>query len=116
MNAVIPTTALDREIAAHQAAPDAGDAAAAWTALERAHILAQPTLRPHIRVHGLMLGYAVRLRQPREIAGQLARLALAPIGALTGRIPPGNSGRSDVSAFEPMPIPPDLATMMDEGQ
>lgn len=116
MNAVIPTIALDREIAAHRAARDAGDAAAAWTALERAHILSQPTLRPHIRVHGLMLGYAVRLRQPREIAGQLARLALAPLGALTGHIPPGNTGRAEVSAFESMPIPPDLAAIMDEGQ
>jgi hypothetical protein len=34
---------------------------------------------------------------------------LAPLGSLTGRLPVGNSGRSNVSAFAPMPIPADLA-------
>jgi len=100
--------ALDAEIAAYRAARRDGDAAAAWTALERAHILSQPTLRRHLRVHALMLGLALRTGDVREVAGQLARLALAPVGALTGRVPRGNTGRSNVSAFRPMPVPDDL--------
>lgn len=102
------------ELADHARARGAGDVTGVWRALERAHIAAQPLLAPHIRVHLAMLAYAIRLRQPREIAGQFARLALAPLGAITGRIPWGNTGRSDVSAFQTMPIPPDLAARMND--
>ena len=96
------------ELAHYAAARRRGDTQAAWTALERAHIVSQPLLGPHLRVHAAMLGYAVRTRDLPEIAGQLARLALAPLGSITGRIPVSNTGRSTVSAFQPMPIPSDL--------
>ncbi len=43
------------------------------------------------------------------------RLALAPIGALTGGIPAGNTGRSNISAFETMAIPADLRDALDTG-
>lgn len=65
-----------------------------------------------MRVHWLMLFYAVRLRDAHEILGQIMRLALAPIGALAGRVPVGNTGRSNVSAFAPMPIPEDLRPLL----
>ncbi len=96
------------ELERHDASAAVGDTGAAWWALERAHILSQPDLPLHMRVHWNMLGYAVRMGDLREIAGQTLRLALAPIGSLTGRIPVGNTGRSNVSAFEAMPIPADL--------
>lgn len=104
--------ALERELAAYRAARAAGEAGAAWTALERAHILSQPRLGPHLRVHAHMLAFALATRDAREALGQLARLALAPLGALTGRIPPGNTGRSNVSAFRPMPVPGDLRPLL----
>ncbi len=104
---------VDAELARHRAAARAGDVGGAWWALERAHILSQPKLPLHLRVHWAMLGYAVRSHDPREIAGQVARLALAPLGAITGRIPVGNTGRSSVSAFRPMPIPDDLRSVVD---
>lgn len=112
MNSTMPAWILDREMAAHGEARRRGDVAAAWRALERAHIVSQPQLGPHMRVHLAMLAYAVRLRQPGEIAGQLARLALAPLGTITGHVPWGNTGRANVSAFRSMPIPPDLAAGM----
>jgi hypothetical protein len=62
-----------------------------------------------------MLIYALRLHDLREVAGQVARLALAPLAAMTGRVPVGNTGRSNVSAFRPMPIPDDLRSVMDGG-
>jgi hypothetical protein len=80
--------------------------------LERAHIISQPFLTLHIANHMAMLKFAIDERDIREIIGQLIRLALAPIGALTGRIPIGNTGRSNVSAFEPMPVPEDLKAAM----
>ena len=108
------TRIVAKEMAGHARARNAGDVAGAWRALERAHIASQPVLRPHMRVHAAMLAYAVRLRQPREIVGPLAKFVLAPLGAITGRIPWGNTGRSNVSAFQPMPIQPDLAVQLND--
>jgi len=96
------------EMAAYRAACAANDSVMAWSALERAHIVSQPYLGPHLAIHWTMLGFAIEQRDMREVAGQIARLALAPFGAVTGRIPIGNTGRSNVSAFQPMPVPEDL--------
>jgi hypothetical protein len=99
---------FNNELAAFRAARERGDVPAQWQSLERAHVLSQIALRPHLHVHRLMLGLAMRLGDRREIIGQAVRLALAPIGALSGRVPWGNTGRSTVSAFTSMPIPADL--------
>lgn len=114
MNPNVLRPLAEQELRRHADLRRQGDRDAAWRSLELAHILSQPTLGPHVRVHLAMLGYAVNLRDPREIAGQLVRLALAPIGALTGRIPWGYTGRADVSAFQPMQIPDDLRRYFDE--
>ena len=87
----------------------AGRPAQAFAWLERAHVLGQPELLRHWRVHGWMLRVALRRREGRELAGQLLRLLLTPIGHLTGRLPRGNTGGSNVSAFAPMTLPDDLA-------
>lgn len=89
--------------------------AAAWNALERAHILSQPYFVPHFASHWHMLGFAIALRDWREAAGQLFRLALVPLGSLTGRLPVGNTGRARVSAFRAMPMPRDLAALLSSG-
>lgn len=73
-----------------------------WQWLEAAHVLGQPDLRLHWRSHVAMLRHALQLRDYREIVGQLARLALAPLGNGLARLPQGNPGRANVSAFEPM--------------
>lgn len=105
-------TRLDDELLAFTAARAAGDVAGQWQALERAHILSQVSLPPHLKVHRLMLDLAVRLGDHREIVGQAVRLLLAPLGSLSGRIPWGNTGRSSVSAFQPMPVPNDLRDVL----
>ena len=99
---------IARELADYRAARTGNDPAKAWIALERAHILSQPYLVPHLANHWEMLKFSAAERDVKEIVGQIARLALAPLGSLTGRIPVGNTGRSDVSAFKSMPIPEDL--------
>lgn len=96
------------ELEAFEKARASGDVTGAWRALERAHIVSQPFLGPHLANHCAMFGFAVERNDWREAAGQLVRLALATLGALTGRIPVGNTGRSNVSAFQPMPIADDL--------
>lgn len=89
-------------------AREQADSEQAWRALERVHILSQPFLVAHTSSHWLMLRYALYLRDRREIIGQVFRLILAPLGAIAGRIPIGNTGRANVSAFKPMPVPDDL--------
>lgn len=96
------------EMAAYRSAEASGDHHFAWHHLERVHIVSQPFLGPHLTSHGAMLGFAIRQRDWGEMLGQLVRIILAPLGALTGRLPIGNTGRSTLSAFAPMPIPADL--------
>ena len=68
---------------------------------ERAHVLASATSGRHSRVHLTMLRAAWALRDGRELRGQLLRLSLVPLGHLFRRLPLGNTGRLDVSAFAP---------------
>lgn len=103
---------IKKEMAVYRAARSAKAFDKAWTALERAHIVSQPFLGPHIANHWAMLKFATAQHDAREAFGQVVRLALAPLGALTGRVPIGNTGRSSVSAFKSMPVPEDLRESM----
>jgi hypothetical protein len=105
-------TAWSRERSASTDASRRGDLAAAWGHLERAHIISQPMAGRHVRTHLAMLSFAVRNRQPREVAGQLFRTAVAAPGTWSGRYPIGNTGGADVSAFAPMDVPADLALLL----
>lgn len=106
------TRLIDQEMTAFRHARSCGEHDRAWHHLERAHIISQPYLMQHLANHCVMLCFAVVLRDWREVAGQIVRLVLAPLGALTGRIPLGNTGRSSVSAFQPIPIPGDLEVLL----
>jgi len=100
------------ELDAARAARSTGDTRAEWVHLERAHILSQPMAGAHVRTHAAMLGAALRRRDRHELAGQLFRIIVAAPGSMTGRYPVGNTGRADVSAFVPMPIPEDLQPLL----
>jgi Protein of unknown function (DUF3703) len=91
-----------------------GDAHAAFALLERAHVLGQRDFARHVHVHLLMLRAAWTLRDGREMRGQVLRLALVPLGHLLRRLPAGNTGGSNVSAFEPMAVAPDLARLLSD--
>ena len=85
-----------------------------WHWLEAAHVLGQTTLSLHWRSHTAMLRYALQLRDLREAAGQLLRLALVPLGHALARLPMGNIGRARVSAFAPMAPRPEITQLIDE--
>jgi hypothetical protein len=104
------------EIDAFRQAKAGRDAADAWRYLEHAHILSQQILRLHLHAHAVMLIFAISRREWREARGQVLRLVLAPLGALLGRIPLGNTGRASVSAFVPMPIPEELRHVLGQDQ
>jgi hypothetical protein len=98
---------------AARAARQRGNVATEWKHLERAHILSQPMAGAHVRTHLAMLAYAVRRRDSHEIVGQVLRVIVAGPGSWTGRYPAGNTGGANVSAFQPMPVPDDLRTILE---
>ena len=79
--------AFARELQLAERAVAAGEMNHAWRSLELAHIIGQPVLRLHWRAHVRMLVLAWRQRDRREVAAQLARLMLVPLGHLAGRLP-----------------------------
>ncbi len=107
--------AIDADRRAARAARDAGDLDEAWRLLERTHILSQPWAWPHVRSHLDMLALAMRSRDRREVVGQVVRTLVAGPGSAAGRYPLGNTGRADVPATQPMPVPADLAELLDAG-
>jgi hypothetical protein len=95
-----------------QGAQAAASTEQAWLYLEAAHVVGQLHLRPHLQTHVHMLALALRTRDWSEAAGQAFRLALVPLGHLSGRLPLGNPGRATVSAFAPLPVRPELAALI----
>lgn len=101
---------LLHDFAAHPRAP----AAERWLRLEAAHVLGQKLLALHWRSHTAMLRYALQLRDVHEAAGQVARLALVPLGHLLGRLPMGNIGRSHVPALRAMVPAAEVTALIDK--
>lgn len=83
-----------------------------WPHLERAHIVSQPWAWPHSRVHAAMLAVALHHRDRREAIGQVIRLVVAGPGSLTGRYPPGNTGRTTMHLTDTAPVPDDLTDLL----
>jgi hypothetical protein len=102
------------ELSAAATAASRGEAEAAFRHLGRAHVLSQRHTWQHVRVHWLMLRLGASLDSRREVLGQASRIVAA---ALFSRIwvPAGNTGRANVGALKPMPIPDDLRSLLEHG-
>ena len=50
-----------------------------------------------------------------QVLGQIVRTLVAGPGSAVGRYPLGNTGRSNVPATQPMPVPEDLAELLTSG-
>lgn len=94
------------------AAKTASTADQRWRHLERAHMVSQPDPWLHTCNHAAMLVMALRERDRREALGQVVRLIVAAPGSISGRYPPGNTGRVDAGLMTAMPIPSDLAAQL----
>lgn len=90
-----------------------GDLESAFRHLERAHVLGQRSTWRHVKSHFGMLRIGCLRGDRREVFGQIGRLLAA---ALFSRIwvPVGNTGGANVSAFKPMPVPPDLQRLLSQ--
>jgi hypothetical protein len=92
----------------------AGDRAGAFAQLQRAHVLGQRFVGPHVRVHAAMLSLALHQGEIGAARGQLVRIVLGAMGSAVGRVPTGNTGGSDISMFAELPIDPELEELMRE--
>lgn len=103
--------AFEAELAAARSA-DSSDTF--WTAAERAHILSQPWPWPHTWAHAVMLRRALREKDRTEAVGQVIRLLVAGPGSAFGRYPEGNTGRARIGLTQTLPLPDDLAALLDD--
>ena len=87
---------------------------ASWHHLERAHILGQPYPYHHTLVHWKMLLFGIKIKDTREVVGQLPRLLIGGVKSFVGEIPVGNTGGANVPPLKRMEIPADLKKIIDE--
>ncbi len=88
----------------------------AFAHLENAHVLGQASTRLHVKVHIMMLLWAVKQRNLGEFCGQLFRIIGAATKTVFGLVPHGNTGGANVSPFKAMPIKPKLARVIEKAR
>ncbi len=67
----------------------------------------------HNAVHWRMLKFGIRIKDAKEIMGQLPRLIFGGVKSFVGTVPIGNTGGADVPALKSMELPPDLALLLE---
>lgn len=87
-----------------------------WYHLERAHILGQPYPYHHTLVHWKMLLFGIKIKDTKEIIGQIPRLLVGGVKSFVGEIPLGNTGGANVPPLKPMEIPNDLKLIIDQNE
>jgi len=105
---------LNNELSRADDCVAAGDCLSAKRHLERAHVLGQSITSEHTRIHWRMFKLGCKMRDIREILGQLLRMAGAATKTPFGIYPTGNTGGADVWFFKPMPIPNDLQKVLNQ--
>jgi Protein of unknown function (DUF3703) len=93
-----------------------GNPAQAFAKLERAHVLGQASTVQHVRVHCHMLAWAWQLRSTAEFRGQLLRILGAATKTFLGWIPSGNTGGTNISPFQRLPIADELASIISQSK
>lgn len=86
----------------------------AFCHLERAHVLGQRWVLPHVRSHWRMMEIGVRRWSPWQVWGQAVRIVLGALGSAVGVVPHGNTGGTNLSMFKRLPIAEDLAALMQQ--
>jgi len=81
-----------------------GNLVKAWNHLERAHIIGQRYPYAHTFVHWKMLQFGFKIKNGKEILGQIPRLIIGGVKSFVGKIPVGNPGGANVPPLKPFPI------------
>lgn len=101
-----------KELAGYHSALSKKHYQVSWRHLERAHILGQPYPYEHTAVHWKMIGFGMKVKNFREVIGQIPRLIFGGVKSFVGHIPVGNTGGANVPPLKPMEIPEDLAVII----
>ncbi|WP_279343988.1 DUF3703 domain-containing protein [Gramella jeungdoensis] len=101
-----------KEIQDHQEYFRKKDYIRSWNSLERSHVLGQAYPLQHTYSHWLMLRFGFKIRNLREVMGQIPRLLVGGIKSFVGVIPVGNTGGANVPPLRPMEIAPDLKQIL----
>jgi hypothetical protein len=104
------------ELDAYGAEMKNGNLQEAWNHLERAHILGQAWFVQHSYVHWRMLLFGIRIKNGKEILGQIPRLLVGGVKSFAGKIPVGNTGGANVPALRRMEIPADLKVVLNKSK
>ena len=104
----IQRAAFSSEIAQAKRLIASGEVDEAFAHLERAHVIGQAFVIPHVTSHWLMFRIEVKRRRLPAVLGQWIRIALGALGSAVGVVPTGNTGGTDISMFKRMPIAPEL--------
>ena len=103
---------VEAELILAAQAKRAGDVTTEFGHLENAHVIGQESTYWHVKIHWLMLLWAVRNGQLKEGFGQSFRIVGAATKTAVGLVPQGNTGGANVSPFKVMPIKPELQTII----
>lgn len=104
--------AFQAEMDAARQQLQSGDLAQAFIHLERAHVLGQRYVVPHVKVHWRMLRIGLERRSGAEVWGQAIRILLGAIGSAINAVPVGNTGGTNINLFARLPIEPELQRVL----
>lgn len=110
------TPYVKSELANAKLARLAGNPQQEFNYLERAHVIGQESTHWHVKVHVLMLLWAIRNRCVTEALGQIFRIVGAATKTVFGLVPQGNTGGTNVSPFKKMPIAPELSVLIQKAK
>ncbi|REG94366.1 DUF3703 domain-containing protein [Algoriphagus antarcticus] len=96
------------ELTQYRSNYQSGDLLQAWRHLERAHIIGQRYPAAHSFVHWKMLQFGIRIKNTKEIIGQVPRLLVGGLKSFVGKVPLGNPGGSNVPALRKVAIAEDI--------
>lgn len=99
---------FEAEIKQYTTEFDSGNLSKAWNHLERAHIIGQKYPFAHTMVHWKMLQFGIRIKNGKEIIGQIPRLLVGGVKSFVGKIPVGNPGGANVPPMKSFPIDPEI--------
>ncbi len=97
-----------QEIALYKSYLNAANFQLSWKHLEIAHILAQKYPLEHTAVHWKMLLFGIKIKNTKEVIGQIPRLLVGGIKSFVGSVPVGNTGGSNVPPLKRMEIDSEL--------
>lgn len=107
----IPTSLspyFQRELQMYREEYQSGRFQIAWSHLERAHIIGQRYPFSHSFVHWEMLLFGFRIKNPKEIIGQIPRLLVGGVKFFVGKVPVGNPGGANVPPLKSFEIAQDM--------